>query len=113
MGPRSFPKSARLLTHRDFKFFPYRRLQTDLFTFIYSTQGSGRVGISISKKVLRRAVARNRVRRLIREVFRHRQADFQKADLHVIGGPALGQAWRELKREDVESRLEKLVARLV
>ena len=109
---RRLPKSARLLTSRDFKFFPFRRVQTDLFTFVFTTSGSGRIGISISKKVLRRAVARNRVRRLIREAYRHQQPTFRTADLHVIGAPRLTGVWDQLKRSDVEARLVDLAARL-
>ena len=107
-----FPKSARLLTRRDFQFRPFRRFQTDLFLFLYTTSGKGRLGVSISKKALRRATARNRVRRLLKETFRCNQSRLQSVDLHVIGSPALVEAWQQLKRPDVEKYFEDFLARV-
>ena len=110
-APRSnrFPKSARLLKSRDFKFRPYRRLQVGSFVFYFSTRGKGRLGISISRKSLRRAAARNRVRRLLRESFRLRLGDFASLDLHVVGLPELAETWSNLKRRDVELVFERLL----
>lgn len=107
-----FPKSARLRKSRDFRFYPFRRFQTEHFTFVYTTAGQGRLGISISKKVLRRATARNRVRRLLREVFRFKINELTHLDVHVIGAPPLKEAWSGLKLQDVEAQFGKLIQRL-
>jgi ribonuclease P protein component len=98
-----FPKSARLLKPTDFRFSSYRRFETPLFKILYGAGGSGRLGISLSKKVLRRATARNRVRRLLKESFRLCREDFASLDIHVIGLPALSGSWREIGREDVDA----------
>ncbi len=103
----TFPKSARLLKSRDFKFSPYKRFRSDLFTFIVAPEGSGRLGVSISKKTLKRATARNRVRRLIRESFRLQRGRLMKSDVHVIGQPRLGEVWSTLKQRDVQEQFEK------
>ncbi len=105
----TFPKSARLLKRSDFKFTDYRRTQTDCFGFVYQPNGRGRLGISISKKVLRNAAARTRIRRLLREVFRLRYHDFSGLDVHVIGLNRLHMLWREMKRADVENRFDQFL----
>jgi putative membrane protein insertion efficiency factor/ribonuclease P protein component len=76
----SFPKSARLRKSRDFQFRPYKRFHAEFFNFLYTSKGQGRLGISVSKKVLKRATSRNRVRRLLKEVFRLRLDEMQGLD---------------------------------
>jgi ribonuclease P protein component len=106
-----FPKSARLLKPADFRFRSYRRFESPLFKFLYSNEGTGRMGISISKKVLRRATARNRVRRLLKETFRHHRSALNNSDVHVIGLPGLEKVWRDLSRGDIESVFGELCGR--
>lgn len=107
-----FPKASRLLNRRDFQFPAFKRVQTECFSFVYNDEGTGRLGISISKKVLKRATARNRVRRLFRETFRLSPELRDGVDLHVVGrGPLTGQ-WRELDRDKVAALLDSLVRKL-
>lgn len=117
-GTANFPKSARLLKPADFRFRSYQRFHSPFFKFLYSTEESdrrldgARMGISISKKVLRRAIARNRVKRLLKETFRHNRSALNNSDVHVIGLSGLDQAWRELSRADVESIFQELRGRI-
>jgi ribonuclease P protein component len=96
-----FGKSARLLKRSDFQFRPFRKYSTELFNFIFTTKGSGRLGVSISKKVLKRANARNRVRRLLREAFRRDRESMAKIDVHVIAKAPLTEKWDELGLKDI------------
>ncbi len=115
IGPnaaKSFPKSARLRKSSDFKFYPFQKEKTPSFTFVYCTRGEGRLGISISKKVLKNAAARNRVKRLVRETFRHRVELLGSVDVHVIGAPCLTDSWSQLKRQDVENQFDRWMSRL-
>jgi ribonuclease P protein component len=109
--PLQFPKSLRLLKKSDFSFRQYRRYRGELFKIIYSAteNPSGRLGISISKKVLKKAVWRNRVRRLLKESFRLNQERFQNLDIHVIAEPKLFEAWQSLEKRDMENELEKFL----
>ena len=91
-SPQDFPKSARLLKSKDFFFRPCQRFQTEHFRFFFSENGQGRLGVSLSKKVMKRAVARNRVKRLLREVFRAQRAHLRGIDLHVVGREEIGRA---------------------
>jgi ribonuclease P protein component len=100
-SPQDFPKSARLLKSKDFFFRPCQRFQTEHFRFFFSENGQGRLGVSLSKKVMKRAVARNRVKRLLREVFRAQRAHLRGIDLHVVGREGLKADWPELNKAQV------------
>ena len=49
--------------------------------------GTARLGLAISKKHCRRAAARNRIKRIIRESFRHRSAELEGLDIVVMNAP--------------------------
>lgn len=49
-----------------------------------NTHGYPRLGISISKRTIRHAVHRNRIKRLVRETFRLRQTQLPSADIVVV-----------------------------
>jgi ribonuclease P protein component len=51
-----------------------------------------RLGLAISKKHCRKATARNRIKRIVRESFRHHQADLGNVDVVVINSPAAATA---------------------
>lgn len=107
-----FPKSARLLKHRDFFFRPYHRFHAEKFTFVFTERGKTRMGISISKKVLPRAIARNRVRRLLKEAFRLNKKKFSGLDVHVVGRKELSLDWKSLTRAHVEQEFGQLLNRV-
>ena len=74
-GRHSFPRSARLLKPADFKqVFKKSTASTDrYFKVLARPNGSAcsRLGLAVSRKVDKRAVGRNRIKRLARESFRH------------------------------------------
>ena len=59
------------------------------------------LGVTVSKKVSKRAVDRNRIKRQVREFFRHNKAELQNADLVITAKPNC------IKANDQE-RLESL-----
>ena len=103
-----FPKSSRLLRSAEFRIPHAKRLRLDGFQLFYTPSGRGRIGISISKKVLRRANARNRVRRLLKEAFRLSNLRESTIDLHVVGLARLSEIWEELKLENLLNAFSKL-----
>ena len=56
--------------------------------------GTARLGLAISKKHCRKAAARNTIKRVARESFRHHKAELEGLDLVVMNQPAAGKATR-------------------
>ena len=46
------------------------------------------LGVTVSKKVSKRAVDRNRIKRQVREFFRHNKSELQNADLVITAKPS-------------------------
>jgi ribonuclease P protein component len=63
-----------------------------------------RLGLAISRKVARTAVARNRIKRVIRESYRHWQTHLDALDIVVLG--RIGVAARSKK--DLNTAVENL-----
>ena len=96
-GPRKrFGKENRLLDEAAFGrvFKKATRSRDKLFTVLcrHNEHGVARLGLAISKKNCRRATARNRVKRVIRESFRRQQAGLANLDIVVINRPAAAAA---------------------
>ena len=87
-GPVPFPRTARLTKPTDFQsVFERNAASNDAFFRIVarpSAQPASRLGLAVSRKVDRRAVGRNRIKRIVRESFRRWRAQDTAA-----GGPAL------------------------
>jgi ribonuclease P protein component len=67
-----------------------------------------RIGFVISKKNVRQAVKRNRVRRIIRESFRLNQHDLPAVDIVILARKGLG----EMENQDVHKLMKKCWSRL-
>jgi ribonuclease P protein component len=84
----SFSRSSRLTSAADFQpvFKENFRISDDCFTILVSRKkGScARLGFAIAKKQLKRAVDRNRIKRLIRESFRKKLKDLPDHDVVVM-----------------------------
>ncbi|VFP85677.1 ribonuclease P protein component [Candidatus Erwinia haradaeae] len=83
-----FTKKLRLLNSAHFNFV-FQRPQRVSITYItilgrFNTLGHPRIGCSLSKKNLKHSHERNRVKRLIRESFRHNQHKLPGMDFVVI-----------------------------
>lgn len=64
---------------------------------------SPRLGLVIAKKNVKTAVARNLIKRVVRETFRHRQHDIRGLDFVVLARKGLG----ELDNRQLHSLLEQ------
>jgi ribonuclease P protein component len=104
------PRSRRLLNRRDFDRVFRRRCGCEDRCFaVYGrpNRGTGpRLGIVVSRRVSGRAVDRNRIKRVIREAFRHNQDWLDAIDVVVVArSPAAAASRRHL--EDVLKGLWK------
>ncbi|MCX6102346.1 MAG: ribonuclease P protein component [Proteobacteria bacterium] len=102
-------KTTRLKKKKDFRFSRFERVKTGFFTFVYTREGKGRLGLSLSKKVLKSAVARNRIRRLLREVFRKNLDSFQGIDVNVLGLSSLTTQWKRLGLLEVSEEVNEFI----
>ncbi|PSF13553.1 ribonuclease P protein component [Marinobacter fuscus] len=119
MKPLGFPKSHRLLKPSDYsRVFNDVQLKVPHRNFLIlatpNHQGCARIGLIFSKKNLRLAVQRNRIKRQIRESFRQ-QDHWPAVDIVVLGRQgldkldnaavrlALDDMWRRLKKKHQQS----------
>jgi ribonuclease P protein component len=87
MHTHRFPKSARLLSPREFdRVFSRRCAMSDERIVLHATAGLSdepRLGLVVSRKV-GNAVVRNRWKRILREAFRLTRAELPNLDFAVI-----------------------------
>jgi len=106
-----FLRSARLIKNSDFqKVFANKTNLVGKYIVIWFGEGienAGlRMGVVASKRTFRRAVDRNRAKRLIREAFRLNRANFNTdKDLIIVARRRILDA----KRQDVEHELAKIL----
>jgi ribonuclease P protein component len=85
--PFGFSALSRLKKPQDFQFVRRSgqrfRSAHVVLNAIPNTQGSARLGVSISKKYVRSAVHRNAIKRLVREYFRLHQHELPSIDVAV------------------------------
>lgn len=91
MNGQSFPSSHRLLRPAAFRAVLGVRCRSgdELFT-VYARRNDteqARLGITVSRKVSLRAVRRNRIKRLVRESFRHQALKIVGLDVVAIARP--------------------------
>lgn len=90
LGQRSnrFKRESRLLTARDFRFVfeDPKRTGSKYLTVLARANGHNyaRLGLIVSKKTAKRAVDRNRIKRLARESFRLNQDLLRGLDVVVL-----------------------------
>ncbi len=113
MSNYGFPRQVRLLSAED-----YRNVFNDVTCKVSnqhilllareSATQHARVGLVFSKKNVRKAVQRNRLKRLVRESFRLHQHKLEPLDIVVLSRPGIS----ELDNETVIKQLDKLWYRL-
>ncbi|MGA1384040.1 MAG: ribonuclease P protein component [Steroidobacteraceae bacterium] len=107
-----FPPSRRVLRKTDFEtaYRDGRRFGNACFSLIVCPNGgrSPRLGLSIGARVIGNAVARNRLRRIIRESFRLTQHQLPAVDLIVGARAAAREAPATRIRESLDALWQKV-----
>jgi len=76
---------------------------------ISNDRDNPRLGLVISRKAARTAVARNRIKRLVRESFRNTQQPLGGLDIVVIGRPGIALQANRVITESLDKLWEKLI----
>ncbi|MFE8070410.1 ribonuclease P protein component [Marinobacteraceae bacterium S3BR75-40.1] len=113
MSDLTFPRHQRLLTAGDYRrvFNAVQfRVPSRHFLILATPNDTehARIGLIFAKKNLKRAVDRNRIKRLTRESFRHHKQQLPAVDIVVLGRRGLA----ELDNASVYRILDKLWHRL-
>ena len=93
-----FPRIARVRARADFdRIFQNGRRQATPRLAVHwnATDTPARLGLAVSRKVDPRAVGRNRIKRTLRDVFRHHRALLAAGDYVVVARPAARAATHE------------------
>lgn len=75
-------------------------------------EGEGRLGMAIAKKRAKRAVDRNRLKRLVRESFRHHQHQLATLDVVVMNRDATAATESKILTKSLETLWTKALRRL-
>lgn len=108
----SFTKSSRLLKKAefDFVFKSAKRLAQPAFTVLTRPNqlDRPRLGLIIAKKTAKKAVQRNRVKRITRETFRLNQHELPNVDMVVLSKKGIS----EIDSSELFKQFEKICAKL-
>ena len=88
-----------------------RRERSRVLTLVHFPNGGdcARLGLSLARKNARRAVVRNRLRRVLREVFRAEVDSLPAADFVVLSSP--GAVWQKKDAAVARADFRRLLAR--
>ena len=103
-----FPASHRLLKPADYQLVFKRRQSAHNACFgVYvaaNNLGHARLGLVVSKKVSKRAVVRNRIKRQVREAFRNKGDQLAALDYVVVAKAPLAA----LEKKPIRAQIEQL-----
>ncbi|WKZ57619.1 MAG: ribonuclease P protein component [Bdellovibrionota bacterium] len=106
MSDQCLPKASRLLRHAEFSnVHDHGKKWATRLLVVYvapSTLQTSRLGLTVSRKVDKRAVVRNRIKRRIREVFRmHRAMFLGNFDIVVVARQNAATAEYKALKNDI------------
>ena len=114
LASRKFTKVYRILKTDEFSsVFSFRKPQFSEYFQLFSKPGSGdsaRLGLVVAKKVAKRAVARNYMKRSIREQFRLCRADLPPLDFVVRVRRSFGRQQSAAARQQLASLFARVGA---
>ena len=111
-----FPRSARLLTAAEYAgvFRKNRRFSDRYWTVLFRSDapGQARLGLAIAKKRAKRAVDRNRIKRVARESFRFHQQQLYGCELVIMNRDDAGKVDAPTLRSSLDTLMNQLSSSL-
>lgn len=113
MANLDFPQSNRLKKklHFDYLIENKKKISTDYFLLFYTDckENERKVAFSVGKKVSKKAVERNTLRRRLKEVFRINQHNINKRyDMLIIAKPEMLKCSFDQLNKDLEEVMDKI-----
>lgn len=111
-----YARTSRLLTPSDFRTVFKRNVRSHdrYFTVLaHRTGNPPRLGSAVARKACGSAVGRNRLKRVIRESFRHARAELPGVDIVVIVKPGAGKIANPPLRESLEKHWQVITNKCV
>ncbi|MFW5953847.1 MAG: ribonuclease P protein component [Guyparkeria sp.] len=106
-----FPRTARLLTGRDYQTVMRGgfRVHTANLMLVVSarSEGQARLGLAVSRRRVRRAHERNRIKRVAREEFRLMRTDLAPMDVVVLAKPGADEVSMDELHRQMRHALKK------
>ncbi len=113
-APQRFPRARRLTRPAQFnRVFSRSHRSSDQYFTVLANDNDGyepRLGLAISKRAAKKAVERNRLKRLVRDVFRRRRA-LPALDFVVMAGTAAKGASNSQLRASLDRHFRRLAER--
>jgi len=110
----TFPRTARLLNGAQYAhvFKDNKRSADRFFTllFVKNASSPGRLGMAVSKKCAKRAVDRNRLKRLARESFRQHKHSVAGFDIVLLARPPSVAASNSSLLQSLQSHWNRISA---
>ena len=106
----AFPRSARVRARAEFTeiFDGGRRVAPPLLGLHWlHDERAARLGLAVSRKVDPRAVGRNRIKRVLRDEFRHLRATLAAGAYVVVARPPAASVDTRLLRETLRTLLQR------
>ncbi len=111
-GAAGFPRDNRLLGAAEYRLVFSKPIKSTDRYFTVLCRPSGltypRLGLAVSKKNSRLAVARNRIKRVIRESFRHNKVTLGGIDYVVLGRMDANDVSNQVLFTSLEHHWDKL-----
>ena len=118
MAELGFPKTSRLLNAEDYKaVFSNAQLKVSCRDFLVlanrNTRSSARLGLVIAKKNVVLAVQRNRIKRQLRNTFRHNKELLNKLDVVVLARKDADKLNSKELVDTIDSLLQDLHVKMI
>ncbi len=118
MAELGFPKTSRLLNAADYKaVFSNAQLKVSCRHFLVlanrNTRSSARLGLVIAKKNVALAVQRNRIKRQLRNTFRHNKELLNKLDVVVLARKDADKLTSKELIDTIDSLWQDLHAKMI
>jgi ribonuclease P protein component len=111
-----FSRNQRLVIQTEFQavFDKGQKVSNRFLKVLYKKNGClhGRLGLIVAKRVAKKAVSRNQIRRVIRESFRYHQDKLTGIDIIVIARQPCDKLSKKILREGIDQLWQKLLISL-